>query len=216
VPIRAVRIAVIDSGVDLGHPGVRGRGQVTAVARIDSAGLVHAEDAARDDVGHGTAVAATLLAHVPQAELCIVRVFGNRAECSPEQLAAALRFAATCQADFVNASLGITDLAAQDCLAEPVADLVATGCRLIAPATSLGLPCFPGSLPSVDRVIADPNLDRQQPELRQHAGRSYWFANPLPPAGILGLPIERIRGDSLAVANVTGVLAARLAATLTR
>lgn len=209
---RVVRIAVIDSGVDLGHPGVRGRCQVAAVARVDATAQLHADGSARDDLGHGTAVAATLLAHGAAVELLVVRVFDHRAECSAEQLAAALRYVATRHVDLVNASLGIADLAVQESLAAPVAALLATGCRLVAPATRLGLPCMPGSFAGVDRVIADPNQDRQQPVERQHAGCPYWFANPFPPEGVPGLPPEHIRGDSLAVANVTGVLAARLQA----
>ena len=52
----------------------------------------------------------------------------------------------------------------------------------------------------------DPNVLPQVPELRQHAGRLLWFASPLPPPDADGVRRLLARGDSLAVAAVTGCL----------
>ena len=61
-------------------------------------------------------------------------------------------------------------------------------------------------------VVADPRLRRGDLYSRRHEGLDYWFASPLPPTGLAGLPPHRIQGESLAVANATGLLAARLLA----
>ncbi|GDY03239.1 hypothetical protein LBMAG49_25680 [Planctomycetota bacterium] len=205
---RAVRIALLDSGVDLGHPGIRGRGKVQVAVRVAEDGGVHEEPLCRDAIGHGTAVAATVLSHCPTAELVLVRVFADTATCSVRQLIAALQYAAASGAHFVNASLGLTAIAEKQRITQAVAELLATGARLLAPATSNGMSCLPGSLSSVDGVVADGNVPRDSPVKQQVGTRSYWFANPNPPLGIPGLPPQRVFGDSLAVANVTGKLAA--------
>jgi len=207
MPGAAVRIALIDSGVDPSHPGVRGRGTVAAMVRVDDDGTVCDEAVARDGLGHGTAVACALLDLAPGAELFVVRVFAQQARCSPAALAAALRHAATSGCPFVNASLGLPALDERDRVADAVRELLATGARLVAPATAHGLPCLPGSLPGVDAVVADANLPRHAPVLRRQAERAFWFASPLPPPGVPGLPPAHVFGDSLAVANVTGFLA---------
>jgi subtilisin family serine protease len=204
----AVRIALIDSGVDPSHPGLRGRCRIAAAVRVDDDGSVHAEAFARDELGHGTAVACAILDLAPGAELFVVRVFAGQPRCTPRALAAALRCAAAQGVAFANASLGLPALDDRELVAAAVRDLLAAGARLVAPATAHGLPCLPGSLPGVDAVVADANLPRRAPVLRQQGARAFWFASPLPPPGVPGLPPTHVFGDSLAVANVTGFLAA--------
>jgi subtilisin family serine protease len=204
----AVRIALIDSGVDPSHPGVRGRGRVAAAVRIDGDGTVRDEAVARDELGHGTAVACALLDLAPGAELLVVRVFARQPRCAPRALAAALAYAAAQGVAFANASLGLGALDGGDLVAGAVRELLASGARLVAPATAHGLPCLPGSLPGVDAVVADANVPRRAPVLRRQGERAFWFASPLPPPGVPGLPPAHVFGDSLAVANVTGFLAA--------
>jgi subtilisin family serine protease len=205
----AVRIALIDSGVDPSHPCVRGRGSVSAVVRVDDDGSLRDEAVARDELGHGTAVACALLDLAPGAEILVVRVFARQARCSPAALAAALRHAATQGVAFANASLGLGALDDPDLIADAVRVLLASGARLVAPASAHGLPCLPGSLPGVDAVVADANVPRQAPVRRRQGERAFWFASPLPPPGVPGLPPAHVFGDSLAVANVTGFLVGR-------
>src|SRR5262249_58626537 len=137
---------------------------------------------------HGTAVACALLDHAPGAELLVVRVFARQPRCAPRALAAALRYAATNGVALANASLGLPALDDADLIADAVRDLLASGARLVAAATAHGLPCLPGSLPGVDAVVADANVPRQAPVRRAQGGREYWYASPLPPAGVPGLP----------------------------
>ena len=111
---RGVRVAVIDSGVALDHPDLRGQ---VAVARnfVDDAGNV-AE-------AHGTAVAGIIAARAgngvgiagiaPQARLLALRACWQRdagsAACSSFTLARALQFAIDARAQILNLSLSGPD-----------------------------------------------------------------------------------------------------------
>ncbi len=212
---QAVRIAVVDSGIDGAHPGLRGGPVLTLACCVDADGSVHQEPPGRDALGHGTAVAVTMRALAPTADLIAVRVFADQARCSTAMLTAALRHCVRLDVQFVNVSLGIAASfdrlgeLAQGELAAAVTELLRAGRRLITPAaTATGLASAPGVFSGVDVVVADANVDRARPQWRRAGPRNVWFASPFPPDGIAGLPPQRIHGASLAVANVTGHLAA--------
>ena len=59
---RGVRVAIIDSGVHVGHPHV---GAIAGGVAFDEHGLEHADLV--DRVGHGTAVAAAIHEKAPDA-----------------------------------------------------------------------------------------------------------------------------------------------------
>lgn len=200
------RVVVVDSGVDPGHPALRGRVHVVAGPQFDADGATDPDAGARDELGHGTAVAATIATFAADFELVSLRVFGRDATCDFAAVLHALRHAATLRPALINLSLGTTSLRHREALAAVVAAARANGTRLVAPATYGGLPCDPGNLPEVEAVVADANVLPAVPELRPHAGRLVWFASPLPPRDADGLRRLRARGDSLAVAAVTGCL----------
>jgi hypothetical protein len=193
--LRRVRIALVDSGVEPSHPGVRGR----AVLRGDAAAL-------RDELGHGTWMAAAILAQCQDLELGVVRVLDELDHCEPERLLRGIDDALEFAPDLVNVSLGVTGLAWRAAFAELVARASSRGARLVAPAALAGMPCWPGALDGVESVVADPNVPRVLPVQRVVEGRRVWFASPTAPA-LGALPAPRARGESLATANVTGFLA---------
>jgi subtilisin len=77
-----VTVAVIDSGIEGGHPAVGGR--VVRAVRVDLDGesATITDEPAVDVVGHGTACAGIIHGLAPEAELVSVRVLGknNRAK----------------------------------------------------------------------------------------------------------------------------------------
>lgn len=203
---RRRRVVVIDSGVDLGHPGVRGRGEVSAGPAFADAGIATPGGAGRDQLGHGTAIAVAILAQAPDCELQALRVFDAAPYCAFERVLAALQHALAQRPDVVNLSLGTTSLAWQPPLAALLATARGQGTRIVAPATFAGLPCAPGNLPDADGVIADPNVPPSLPVRRRHGGSEFWFASPVPPRGPDGVTIARARGESVATAYVTAWL----------
>jgi subtilisin family serine protease len=106
-PLPAVRVAVIDSGADLGHPELRSR---VAAAKSFVGGTAH------DTSGHGTIVAGIIAAEVenavgiaglaPSAELLVAKVVGRDGAISVEAEARAIRWAVQHGARVINMSLG--------------------------------------------------------------------------------------------------------------
>lgn len=204
----AARVAVIDSGVDPGHPLVRGRGVLHDGGSLLAGGRA-ADGGLQDRLGHGTAVAAVLLAAVPTAELVSVRIFDEAPAVDFGTVLAALEHALTFAPAVVNLSLGTTSLRHRAALQELVTAAAGAGAVLVAPASYGGLPCDPGALPGVEAVASDPNLLPHCPELRPHGGRLVWFASPLPPRDLDGGRRLLARGESLACARVSAALLQR-------
>jgi subtilisin family serine protease len=67
-----VKVAVLDTGIDLDHPDLKVAGNVTFVP-----GTVNGDD----DNGHGTMVAGIIAALAPEAALYSVKVMDNNAGC---------------------------------------------------------------------------------------------------------------------------------------
>jgi len=198
-----IRVVVVDSGIDGEHPAVRGR---AAVVRGPAFGCV--DEPEPDVLGHGTAVAATVLRFLPPGsiELVALRVFAREPVCTFEAVLQALEHAVSLQPALVNLSLGTTSLRHRRALQDLLGRAKAMGTRFVAPASYGGLPCDPGALPDVEAVVADPNVLPMAPELRPTGGRLVWFASPLPPRDGDGGRRLLARGDSLATAAVTGCL----------
>ena len=202
------RVVVVDSGVDGGHPALRGRRVVTGPT-FGPAGERAPSEREADVLGHGTAVAATIARFVAAdapVEFVSLRVFERSPTCDFAAVAHALRHALGLAPDVVNLSLGTTSLRHRAELAELVAAARAQRTRVVAPASYGGLPCDPGALVDVESVVGDPNVPWQTPELRPHAGRLVWFACPLAAPAADGVRRLHARGESLAVAAVSGWL----------
>lgn len=206
---RAPRVLLLDSGVDAGHPGVRGLRLVGAFALAADGSLV-AEDPARDPIGHGTAVAAVLRETAPDVEVVSLRVFDELGSASLEQFARALRAAASIPADAVNCSLGFATRAfgdpAETAVLEAAARLAAAAPLVVPAALASGQANALAGAPGVHAVADDPNAAPNASPCRGPRAHT-WLASPLPPRGVPGLPAARVRGASLACARVAAWLA---------
>ena len=203
-----IEVAVIDSGIDGAHPALRGKVRV-AVGPGFLAGAAAAEPSRGEDLlGHGTAVAATMLraAERPDVSLLSLRVFAREPVCDFLDVLRALAHAIDAGVHLVNLSLGTTSLRHRSALLALVERARQRQVRIVAPASYGGLPCDPGNLPGVEAVVADPNVLPTLPELRRVGDRFVWFASPMPPPDADGIRRLLARGDSLAVAAVTGCL----------
>ena len=103
-----VRVCILDSGVEPGHPAVGElEGAVAVSVDEDGATLVE-EDAEGDLCGHGTACAGIVRSLAPGCRLFSVRVLGSGYTGSGPVLVAGLRWAVEQGFDVVNMSLSTT------------------------------------------------------------------------------------------------------------
>src|SRR4051812_7299806 len=114
-----MRVGIVDSGVFAAHPLV---GPIAG-------GVAIAGEDLTDHLGHGTAVAATVRAEAPEAELYIVKIFDRSLVCPIETLVAGLEWCIANRMDLVNLSVGTPGHAEQ--LSE-----IARRIRIVAPAGS--------------------------------------------------------------------------------
>ena len=208
---QGVTVAVIDSGVNPGHPHV---GNVAGGVRIDLAGDASGDYV--DRLGHGTAVFAAIQEKAPGAEIFAVRVFEDRLRTSVRALVAAIDWAAERKMRVVNLSLGTLREEHAGPLGEAVERLARAGGVVVAAAEADGRRWWPGSLPSAVGVVMDPAVPRECVEVRgagsdeDGAERGCVVAASPYPRPIPGVPVEaNLNGISFAVANVTGILARR-------
>ncbi len=108
---RGVRVAVIDSGIEAGHPllggAVDGMGGVAFSVGPD--GVVDRRDGPHDDVyGHGTACAGIIHALAPETSITSVRVLDGALRGSAAAFLAGLAWAVEHRFDVINLSLGAT------------------------------------------------------------------------------------------------------------
>ena len=202
-----VSVAIVDSGVNPDHPHV---GQVAGGAQIEMSGVASGDYV--DRLGHGTAVFAAVQEKAPDAEILAARVFAAGLKTSIRALVAAIDWAADRGTQLVNMSLGTLREEHGDVLAAAVSRLGAGGGLVVAAAEADGRPWWPGSLPTVVGVVADPEIARQCVEVRGGEGQARTLVAASPyPRSIPGVPPERnLHGTSFAVANATGMLARAL------
>ncbi len=75
---KGVKIAVLDSGIEVGHPGLNGLELTDDIAIVeDGLRLKTVPGEGRDLFGHGTAVAGILRSMAPEAEIGSFRVLGE-------------------------------------------------------------------------------------------------------------------------------------------
>lgn len=201
---RGVRIAVVDSGIAIGHPhvGDLAEGVSLALTVTDTV----------DRIGHGTAVAAAIREKAPGAELVPVKVFDTSLKTDAGTLADAIRWAADHQCRVVNLSLGTANAEHAAMLESAVGYAAERGVLVVAAFESDAIRWIPGSLAGAVGVAGSADIEREdlivdelgQPEsLRVCASV---FPRPIP-----GVPRERnLSGISFAVANTSGFLARML------
>jgi len=204
-----VAVAVVDSGVESGHPRVGTVERFAAFQLDDGAeGGVACDRSPHDDlVGHGTACAGVIRSIAPECELVSVRVLGERLSGRGPVFAAGLRWAIESGARVVNCSLS-TNRHEFAALFHDVADAAAhAGVVIVCAANNVTGTSLPATFASVISVAANDNRDPQS-----------WDANPSPPVdfGAPGIEVDVAwrgggtivtTGNSFAAPHITGHVA---------
>jgi subtilisin family serine protease len=203
-----VRVAVIDSGVDPGHPAVEGVARSVKVNREGDDYTV-VDDADRlDMVGHGTACAGIIRSIAPKVEIVSVRVLGADNKSSGVAFAHALDWVIRQGIQIANLSLSSRSEELHETFHELVDRAYFGNCLLVCSASNTpGQPSYPSLFSSVVSVAS-------------HDIPSPWtfFYNPRPPVefGAWGVNVPvawqgggkvLASGNSFAAPHITGLAA---------
>jgi subtilisin len=204
---KGVRVCILDSGVERGHPLVGEIQAAVAVSVGDDGEPVVTEDAEGDLCGHGTACAGIIRGLAPDCELHSVRVLGAGFTGSGPVLLAGLEWAVQQDFDVINMSLSTT----KKQLAELLHDLADSAyfkrAVLVASAHNMPVESYPWRFSS---VISVGSHEEEEPLT--------FYYNPNPPVEFFapGVNVEiawlggetiRATGNSFATPFMAGICA---------
>jgi subtilisin len=204
---KGVRVCILDSGVESGHPLVGEVQRSVAVSVGPDDEVVVAEDTEGDLCGHGTACAGIVRSLAPDCELASVRVLGAGFTGSGGVLLAGLRWAVEEGFDVINMSLSTTKRQFAGILHELTDAAYFHRNVLVASAHNMPVESYPWRFSSVISVGSHEESDPLT-----------FFYNPDPPVEFFarGVDVEvawtgggRIRctGNSFATPHMSGLCA---------
>jgi subtilisin family serine protease len=194
---RAVRIAVLDSGVCCTHPHV---GRIVEGITIGPDATLPGYE---DTLGHGTAVASVIHYLNPQADLVAVKIFDGKLATSLPIVIRAIDWCIEHDVQVINLSLGTLNPEYRGAFEDAVARSQVAGAIIVSALEVNGEAALPGSLPGVIVVI-----EGDDDQLCHRYGKTIYTAPPFP-RDIPGVPRERnLKGVSFAVARISARIAA--------
>ncbi len=201
-----VKVAVIDSGVDAGHPDV---GYVNGYCEVgdDDGTPVYSTLPHDDAYGHGTACAGVIRAIAPDCEIYSVKVLGSALTGRGMVFAAGLRWAIDNGKNVCNQSLGTTKRDFYGVFHELADQAYFRNVMLVTAANNMPIPSFPSVYASVISVASH---EIQDPY------RFYYNPNPPVEFGAPGIDVRvpwlnggyiTATGNSFAAPHISGIVA---------
>lgn len=182
-----VRVCILDSGVEAGHPLVGELESAVAITIGENEETIVTEDVDGDVSGHGTACAGIVRSLAPKCRISSVRVLGQGFKGSGNVLLAGLRHAVEEGFDLINMSLSTTKKPFAAILHELADSAYFRRTALVASAHNMPVESYPWKFSSVISVGSHEEPDPLT-----------FFYNPSPPVEFFG------RGVNVEVAWVGG------------
>ncbi len=210
---KGVKVAIIDSGIDLEHPDLQGKVKESVEAQPDNKRVLFQPSKRGDSAGHGTACAGIISRIAPDAELSSIKVLGAGGIGDGQAFLAGLEYAVKQRYQLINLSLGTT----KPQFFAPLHDLLdrayQSGCIVIAAANNLPQPSFPSifssSLISVSKSAeTDPfNFGFRYGEVIELTAPGVYVRTAW-----LGGSHKSLTGNSFACPHIVGIVALLLEA----
>jgi subtilisin family serine protease len=204
---KGVRVCILDSGVEAGHPLVGEVDGAVAVSLGEDEEPIVEEDTAGDLCGHGTACAGIVRSLAPDCEIYSVRVLGAGFSGSGPILMAGLRWAVEQGYDVINMSLSTTKKQFSGVLHELADSAYFKRTVLVSSAHNMPVESYPWRFSSVISVGSHEDPDPMA-----------FYANPHPPVEFFGRGVDveiawlggarlRSTGNSFATPHISGICA---------
>lgn len=204
---KGVRVCIIDSGVESGHPRVGEIGRSIAVTADDEGYSAVVDDEEGDVFGHGTACAGIIRSLAPDCEIDSVRVLGPTNSGSGSLLLAGLDWAIGQGHDVISMSLSTAKQELLDTMRRLTDGAYFRRATIVASAHNLAVESYPWRFSSVISVGSHEESDPMR-----------FYYNPDPPVEFYarGLDVEvawkgggelRSSGNSFATAHLAGICA---------
>jgi subtilisin family serine protease len=202
-----VRVGIIDSGLENGHPRLNGRVVENVTVEIADDEWKVVPDVGQDMYGHGTACAAIILGLAPEVELVSIRVLGADLRGKGSAFAAGLDWAIEQGLQVCNLSLSSRSESLYPIFHDLADRAYFRGMALVSAANNVPAPSYPSLFSSVFSVAA-------------HSEPDPWriYYNPSPPVefGAWGVDVPIAwkdggstvaTGNSFAAPHVAGLVA---------
>jgi subtilisin len=204
---KGVRVCILDSGIEAGHPLVGEIDQAVAFSRSEDEEIELVEDTEGDLCGHGTACAGIVRSLAPECNLISARVLGAGFKGSGSVLLGGLRWAVEQGFDVINMSLSTTKRQLAGLLHELADSAYFRRTVLVASAHNMPVESYPWRFSS---VISVGSHEEPEPET--------FFYNPAPPVEFfargVGVEIAWLgggkilsTGNSFATPHMSGICA---------
>jgi subtilisin family serine protease len=204
---KGVRVCILDSGIESGHPQVGEVQGAVAFHRGEEDEIVCVDDTEGDLCGHGTACAGIVRSLAPECDLYSARVLGAGFKGSGPVLLEGLRWAVEEGFDVINMSLSTTKRQFAELLHELADKAYFNNTVLVASAHNMPVESYPWRFSS---VISVGSHEREDPY-------EYYY-NPAPPVEFFarGVDVEvawngggRLvcTGNSFATPHIAGIAA---------
>ncbi|MFP4498519.1 MAG: S8 family serine peptidase [Vulcanimicrobiota bacterium] len=204
---KGIKIAVIDSGVDVTHPvlGNCVKKSVKLLRKNEEIKVVKSDFT--DSFGHGTACAGVIHEIAPDAEIYSVKVLGSNLRSTGDIFISGLKWALENNVNLVNLSLGTTKSKYYSALQQLTDSAYFKKLLIVAAQNNSPTPSFPAVFSSIIGVKAIYNQDPFD---------FYFSANPPVEFLIKGVDVklpwlnhsyETCTGNSFAAPHLTGIIA---------
>ncbi len=204
---KAIRVCILDSGVDDTHPAVGELESAVAISVGENEEVIAEEDTEGDVSGHGTACAGIVRRLAPESQISSVRVLGPGFTGSGNVLLGGLRYAIEQGFDVINMSLSTTKKPFAGILHELADNAYFKRTVLVASAHNMPVESYPWRFSSVISVGSHEEPDPLD-----------YFYNPSPPVEFFGRGVNvevpwlggrilTVSGNSFATPHMSSICA---------